>query len=148
MIKLKNVFDKFIRWIIFSLIIIFVIFMNNFSILNASTMDQNKELFITEELRLNVPAKYKKAWLNAESQIWEPWLARQEGFLGRQIFYNEKKEEALLLVNWENKKLWKSISEEEVNKIQDLFEDNIKDQLNLRKNPFELIYEGELYNQK
>ena len=122
--------------------------MNNLSILNASTMDQNKELLITEELRLSVPVKYKKAWLNAENKIWEPWLARQEGFLGRQIFYNEKKEEALLLVNWENKKLWKNISEEEVNKIQNLFEDNVKDQLNLRKNPFQLIYEGELHNQK
>ena len=121
--------------------------MNNFSILNASTMDQNKELFITEELRLNVPAKYKKAWLNAESQIWEPWLARQEGFLGRQIFYNEKKEEALLLVNWENKKLWKNISIKEVNKIQEKFENKVMESLNLTTNPFKLIYESELFKQ-
>ena len=110
-------------------------------------MDQNQELII-EELRLDVPAKYKNVWLKAENQIWEPWLAQQEGFLGRQIFYNEEKEEALLLVNWENKKLWKNISQEEVNKVQDIFDRNVKDVLNLSKNPFELIYEGELFNQK
>ena len=111
-------------------------------------MNQNKGLLITEELRLNVPSKYKQAWLEAENQIWEPWLAKQDGFLGRQIFYNEEKEEALLLVNWENKTLWKNISLEEVNKVQDLFEENVKKSLKLENNPFELIYEGELFNQK
>ena len=145
--KLKLYLDKFIRWLTYSSIIIFIIFQNNLSVLNALTMDQNQELII-EELRLDVPAKYKNVWLKAENQIWEPWLAQQEGFLGRQIFYNEEKEEALLLVNWENKKLWKNISQEEVNKVQDIFDRNVKDVLNLSKNPFELIYEGELFNQK
>ena len=145
--KLKLYLDKFIRWLTYSSIIIFIIFQNNLSVLNALTMDQNQELII-EELRLDVPAKYKNVWLKAENQIWEPWLAQQEGFLGRQIFYNEEKEEALLLVNWENKKLWKNISQEEVNKVQDIFDRNVKDVLNLSKNPFELLYEGELFNQK
>ena len=144
----KSLFDKFSRWLTYSSIIIFIIFHNNLSVTRASTMNQNKELLIVEELRLEVPAKYKKAWLKAENQIWEPWLARQEGFLGREIFYNEEKEEALLLVNWESKKLWKDISIKEVNKIQDLFEENVKEALNLSKNPFKLIYEGELFNQK
>ncbi len=125
-----------------------MIFQNNVSQLNAAPMNQNKDLSIIEELRLNVPAKYKKAWLKAENEIWEPWLAEQDGFLGRQIFYNEKKEEALLLVKWENKKLWKNIAVEEVTRVQNIFEENVKDSLNLEKNPFELSYEGELFNQK
>ncbi|MBK16625.1 MAG: TIGR03792 family protein [Prochlorococcus sp. SP3034] len=146
--KFISVSDKLIHKVIYLLILIFVIFQNNVSVLNASIMNQYKELSITEELRLNVPAKYKNVWLKAEKKIWEPWLAKQEGFLGRQIFYNEKKEEALLLVNWESKNLWKKISIEEVNKIQDLFEENVKDDLKLSKYPFEFIYEGELLNQK
>ena len=146
--KLNFIFDKFIKGLIYSLIIGSMIFQNNISYLNASPMNQNKDLLIIEELRLNVPAKYKKVWLKAEKQIWEPWLAQQDGFLGRQIFYNEEKEEALLLVKWENKKLWKNIAVEEVNRVQNIFDENIKETLNLSKNPFELSYEGELFNQK
>ena len=146
--KLNFIFDKFIKGLMYSLIILSIIFQNNVSHLNASPMNQNKELLITEELRLNVPAKYKTVWLEAEKQIWEPWLAQQDGFLGRQIFYNEEKEEALLLVKWENKKLWKNIAVEEVSRVQNIFDENVKEALNLSQNPFELSYEGELFNQK
>ena len=146
--KFISAFDKLVNWLLYLSILIFIIFQNNFSVLNASTMNKYKEISITEELRLNVPAKYKKVWLLAEKQIWEPWLANQEGFLGRQIFYNEEKEEALLLVNWESKKLWKNIPIVEINKIQDLFEKNVKQNLKISENPFKFIYEGELFNQK
>ena len=54
---------------------------------------------------------------------------------------------ALILVNWKNKKLWKSISMKEVNEVQEKFEENVKSSLNLSENPFKLIYEGELENQ-
>ena len=36
---------------------------------------------------------------------------------------------------------------EEVNKIQEEFEENVKTSLNLNVNPFKLIYEGELDKQ-
>ena len=36
----------------------------------------------------------------------------------------------------------------EVNIVQQKFEDNVKAALNISKNPFELIYEGELDKQK
>jgi len=85
--------------------------------------------------------------LNAEKEIWEPWLSSQDGFLGRQLFWNKEKEEALILVNWESKKLWKSIPISEVNVVQEKFENNVYKALNVEENPFELIYEGELNKQ-
>ena len=114
--------------------------------LKALSMD-NKDQMIVEELRLKVPANSKVAWLNAEKKIWEPWLSSQDGFLGRQIFWDKEKEEALILVNWKSKKLWKSIPMSEVNVMQKKFEDNVKTALNVNANPFELIYEGELDKQ-
>ena len=110
-------------------------------------MDTYQTGLVTEELRLKVPSKFKDVWLKTEKKVWEPWLAIQDGFLGRQIFWDKEKEEALILVNWKNKKLWKSISMEEVNKIQEEFEENVKTSLNLNVNPFKLIYEGELDKQ-
>ena len=116
-------------------------------ILKAIPMDTYQNGLVTEELRLKIPSEFKKIWLQAEKEVWEPWLSIQDGFLGRQIFWDKEKEEALLLVNWKNKKLWKSISMNEVNEIQEKFEEKVKISLNINVNPFELIYEGELVKQ-
>ena len=111
-------------------------------------MDTYQSGPVTEELRLKIPSEFKKIWLQAEKEVWEPWLSIQDGYLGRKIFWDKEKEEALILVNWKNKKLWKRISMEEVNKIQEKFEENVKTSLNLDVNPFILIYEGELIKQR
>ena len=124
-----------------------LLFQNNSQIMNALPMDKYQGEFVTEELRLEIPTEFKEAWLKAEKEVWEPWLSIQDGYLGRKIFWNKEREEALILVNWKNKRLWKSISINEVNQIQEKFEDNIKSALNLNVNPFKLIYEGELVEQ-
>ena len=67
--------------------------------------------------------------------------------LGRQLFWDKVKEEALILVNWKSKELWRSIPMSEVNLIQEKFEEKVKTSLNVKINPFELIYEGELVKQ-
>ena len=146
--KLNLKIKKKIKRFSFLLICLFVfIFQSNFQILNALPMDDYQSGLVTEELRLKIPSKLKKIWLMAEKEVWEPWLSDQDGFLGRQIFWDKEKEEALILVNWENKKLWKSISMKEVNEIQERFEENVKKALNVNANPFTLIYEGELVKQ-
>ena len=139
---------KKIKSCAFLLICLFIfIFQSNSQILNALPMENHQNEIVIEELRLQVPSKFKEAWLKAEKQVWDPWLSIQEGFLGRQLFWDKDKEEALILVNWKNKKLWKSISMNEVNKIQQKFEENVKTSLNVKVNPFKLIYEGELVKQ-
>ena len=138
--KIKNLSFLFIFLLIF-------LFQINSPILNALPMNNDQNGIVTEELRLKIPSKFKKIWLQAEKEVWEPWLSIQDGFLGRQIFWDKEKEEALILVNWENKKLWKSISMNEVNEVQEKFEENVKTSLNTNFNPFELIYEGELVKQ-
>ena len=129
------------------LVCLFVLlFQGNSQIINAFPMDKNREL-VTEELRLEIPSEFKDVWLKAEKEVWEPWLSIQDGYLGRQIFWDKEKEEALILINWKNKKLWKRISITEVNDIQEKFEENVKTALNLNVNPFKLIFEGELVEQ-
>ncbi len=127
--------------------LLFIIFNINPEKLNALDMNTLHNELVTEELRLKVPADMRDVWLNAEKNIWEPWLSSQDGFMGRQIFWDKEKEEALILVNWKNKKLWKNIPMSEVNKVQEKFENNVKTSLNVIENPFELIYEGELDKQ-
>ena len=133
----------------FILVFLVVVFLqSDIPNLKALQMDNYQDETVIEELRLKVPAYAKLEWLNAEEQIWEPWLSSQDGFLGRQLFWNKEKEEALILVNWKSKKLWKSIPMSKVNVVQEKFEDNVKTALKVEENPFELIYEGELDKQK
>ncbi len=142
-----NLKRKLKQFCIILIFLVVLIFQSDIPYLEALTMDNYQSEMVIEELRLKVPAVAKKAWLNAEKEIWDPWLSSQDGFLGRQLFWDEGKEEALILVNWKSKKLWKSIPMSEVDIVQGKFEDNVKNALNVSKNPFELIYEGELDKQ-
>jgi uncharacterized protein (TIGR03792 family) len=144
-LNLKKNFQRFCL-ILMSLMVL--IFHSDMTDLKAITMDNYQGEMVIEELRLKVPANVKAVWLNAEKEIWDPWLSSQDGFLGRQLFWDKEKQEALILVNWKSKKLWKSIPMAEVNVVQQKFEANVKAALNVAENPFELIYEGELNKQR
>jgi len=139
---------KFQRLCLILICLVVLIFQSDIPNLKALPMDTNQSKIVIEELRLKVPANAKAVWLNAEKEIWDPWLSSQEGFLGRQLFWDKEKEEALILVSWKSKELWKSIPMSEVNLIQGKFEDNVTTALKVSKNPFELIYEGELDKQR
>ena len=144
-LNLKKKIQKFCLLLVCLVVLVFQSDIHN---LKALTMDNFQSEMVIEELRLRVPADVKSAWLNAEKEIWEPWLSSQDGFLGRQLFWDKEKEEALILVNWESKKLWKSIPMSEVIVVQKKFEDNVKDALDVGDNPFQFIYEGELEKQR
>ena len=142
-----NLKRKFQRFCLIFVCLIVLIFQSDIPNLKALPMENYQGEMVIEELRLKVPSYAKLAWLNAEKEIWDKWLSTQDGFLGRQLFWDKEKEEALILVNWNSKKLWKSIPISEVNIVQGKFEDSVKTALNVSKNPFELIYEGELDKQ-
>jgi len=147
--KIRFRIGEKIKNLTFLLICLFVfLFQINSQILNALPMENYQDEIVIEELRLKVPAQFKEIWLKTEKRIWEPWLSSQDGFLGRQLFWDKEKEEALVLVTWKSKKLWKSIPMSEVNVVQQKFEDNVKAALNIGENPFKLIYEGELDKQR
>ena len=143
----SNFIDKFKRFCFVLICLMVLIFQSDIPNLIALPMDNYKGEIVIEELRLKVPADAKAAWLNAEKEIWDPWLSSQEGFLGRQLFWDKEKEEALILLTWKSKKLWKNIPMSKVNVVQEKFEDNVKTALKVEENPFQLIYEGELDKQ-
>ena len=143
-----NLKKKFQRFCLVLICLVTLIFQSDSQNLKALSMENYQDEIVIEELRLKVPADVKAVWLDAEQEIWEPWLSSQDGFLGRQLFWDKEKEEALVLVNWKSKKLWNSIPMSEVNVVQQKFEDNVKSALNLGENPFKLIYEGELDKQR
>jgi len=139
--------NKIKRYIYSLICLLVILFQSNSKIIYALPIENHQSVMAIEQLRLKVPSKFKEVWLNAENQVWEPWLSDQEGFLGRKIFWDKNKEEALILVNWKNRKLWKNIPTQEVHDIQKKFEAYVTNSLNVSENPFKLVYEGELERQ-
>ena len=126
-----NLKEKFRQFCYILVCLVALTLQTHMSNLKALPLNNYQGETVIEELRLKVPADVKAVWLNAEKEIWEPWLSSQDGFLGRQLFWDKEKEEALILVNWKSKKLWKSIPISEVNVVQQKFEDNVKTALNV-----------------
>ena len=87
-----NLRRKCQRFCLILIFLIVLIFQSDIPNLKALTMDNYQDEMVTEELRLKVPADTKAAWLNAEKEIWDPWLSSQDGFVGRQLFWDKEKE--------------------------------------------------------
>ena len=70
---------------------------------------------------------------------------KQDGFLGRLIFWDHKNEEATLLIGWESRAVWQNIPQTEINIVQKDFERIARKETGETSgNPFPLIFEGEL----
>ena len=87
-----NLKKKIQRFCLALVCLVVVIYQSDIPNLKALTMDNFQSKMVIEELRLKVPADVKAAWLNAEKEIWEPLLFSQDGFLGRQLFWDKEKE--------------------------------------------------------
>lgn len=106
------------------------------------------DVAVIEHLKVKVPEAARQAWLEAERGSWEPWLARQQGFLGRDLLWNPETEEGTLLIRWRSREAWKAIPEQEVTAVQQRFEQLAREATGQRLgNPFPLLYEGELLPQ-
>lgn len=75
-----------------------------------------------ELLRLRVPAQHRDIWLAAERAIWEPWLQRQAGFLGRELFWDPLQQHGVLVIRWASRQLWHAIPAAEVSRVHQAFQ--------------------------
>jgi len=109
--------------------------------------DGGFDVAVIEHLRISVPEHGREAWMEAERGSWEPWLAQQPGFLGRDLLWDPETEEGTLLIRWSSRQAWKSIPGEKIEQVQARFEQLAREQMALpheMDNPFPLVFEGEL----
>lgn len=127
------------------------------SLRSVAAGDGRVDVAVVEHLRVQVPAAARAAWLEAEQGSWEPWLNRQPGFLGRDLSWDGEHEEGQLLIHWASREQWLAIPRQELDAVQEHFEQlahaalvrlgatpPLQDNAGLGANPFPLVYEGEL----
>jgi uncharacterized protein (TIGR03792 family) len=117
--------------------------------------DGQVQVEVIEHLRVKVPAAARQAWLEAEQASWEPWLQRQQGFLGRELRWDAERQEGQLLIRWASREQWHAIPRAEIDLVQERFETLAHAALErlgvlppaaapAPPNPFPLVYAGEL----
>lgn len=103
------------------------------------------DVAVVEHLRVKVPSEARQAWLEAERGSWDPWLAQQPGYLGRELLWDSEREEGTLLIRWASREQWKQIPEAEIEAVQERFEQLARQATGENQgNPFPLLFEGEL----
>ena len=140
-------FSKFVRSILLLGITLVLLLTSHTAPVRAAFTepDGSYDVVVVEHLRLKVPAEGRQDWLEAEQGSWEPWLAQQKGFLDRQLLWDPATEEGTLLIRWANRNDWKAISPQEVQAVQERFEQLAQAATGqLQGNPFPLMFEGEL----
>ncbi len=140
---LKNFFSFFFNVAVITLGVLMVLFGGPVQ-LNAEQAQSE----VVEYLKLDVPTKYREAWLNAENESWGPWLRHQKGFIDRKMYWDKDHEQAVLLISWSSRDAWKAIPDEDIERVQKRFEELARLATGeQRGNPFPLDSEGELLPQ-
>lgn len=142
----RSSFSKFGQSILI-LVVILVLLSSQAGAVQAANQGPNAafDVAVVEHLRVRVPAAARQAWIEAEKGSWEPWLAQQEGFIDRQLLWDPATEEGTLLIRWTDREHWKAISPQEVQAVQERFEQLAQAATGQPQgNPFPLVFEGEL----
>jgi uncharacterized protein (TIGR03792 family) len=102
---------------------------------------------VVEVLRLKVPDAQRSCWSQAEALSWDPWLRQQAGYRGRELLWDAKRQEGVLLIGWSRQADWDAIPAAQLEALQALFEAEARRCLALEEgaaNPFPLLSSGAL----
>lgn len=77
---------------------------------------------VVEVLQLSVAEAQWACWQRAEQAVWEPWLERQAGYRGRELLWDSRREQAVVLVGWESQAAWDAIPAASIDATQVAFD--------------------------
>lgn len=67
---------------------------------------------VIEWLEFQVKPEAREKFIQKDQEIWTKFLAKQAGFLGKELWINPAIEEQLIIVvHWQTKEQWKAISQ-------------------------------------
>ena len=65
---------------------------------------------VIEWLEFHVKPEAREKFIQKDQKIWTKFLAKQAGFLGKEIWINPAiEEELIIVVHWQTKEQWKAI---------------------------------------
>jgi uncharacterized protein (TIGR03792 family) len=85
---------------------------------------------VVEVLQMPVKAEQQACWLQAETEVWEPWLEHQQGYRGRELLWDPQRLQAVVLVGWANQASWDAIPAAAIAATEQRFNQQLRSCLN------------------
>lgn len=68
---------------------------------------------VIELLRVTCPKEKQAAFIQRDSEVWTPGLAKHPGFLGKEVWVSpDKDDEVVLVIRWESMEHWRTFPAE------------------------------------
>lgn len=82
---------------------------------------------IVEWQRVRVEPGMRDRFLERDEEIWTAGLAREPGFLGKEVWLGEDESEMILVIRWESEEAWKGIPEVRLQELERRFRAELPD---------------------
>jgi len=87
---------------------------------------------VIEWLRFKVQERHREKFIYHDRLIWTEFLSSVSGFLGKEVWIEpQNSNNIVLVIRWNTKEEWKSISSEDLDKVKQHF-DAVMNQLNIQ----------------
>lgn len=82
---------------------------------------------VVERLTFTVSPEDREAWMAADAASWSPFLARQDGFLSKQLWVQrDRPHEVQAIILWETEEQWKAIAQDQLEATDALMGDMVR----------------------
>lgn len=82
---------------------------------------------VVERLTFSVTKADRAAWMAADAKSWSPFLARQPGFVSKQLWVQrDRPDEIQAIILWESEAQWKAIPQAELEATDALMGDMVR----------------------
>ncbi len=93
---------------------------------------------VIEWLKVRVTPELREKYIQKDEEIWTTALAKYRGFLGKQVWLDpQKPDEVVLVIQWENREAWKSVSAADLEATESAFSKE------MGEGSYKIIEEGE-----
>lgn len=76
---------------------------------------------VIEWQRLQVRSDVLDRFLEHDAEIWTEALAREPGFVGKEIWVDEEEQEVILVIRWRSEEEWTGIPEDRLAEVEQRF---------------------------
>jgi uncharacterized protein (TIGR03792 family) len=73
---------------------------------------------IVEWMRVRVRPEARDCFLQRDGEVWTSGLAREEAFLGKEVWLGEEEGEVVLVIRWRSEEEWKGIPRERLEELE------------------------------
>ncbi len=78
---------------------------------------------VIEWLKFRVAPEFREAFIQKDEEVWTEGLKKFAGYINKEVWIEPNSNEVVIMIRWETLKLWKSIPQAEIDRLDRLMGD-------------------------